>query len=112
MDPSPATRWELSARELAERLQRGDDLVVIDVREARELAIAKFPAARHIPLATLPHRLADIPRERTVVLACHHGARSAHALQFLSGQGYSELLNLLGGIDAWSRDVDPSVARY
>lgn len=112
MDPSPSTRKELSARELAERLQRGDDVVLVDVREGSELTIARFPAALHVPLATLPLRLADVPRDRTVVVACHHGVRSALALKFLSGLGYSQLFNLVGGIDAWARDVDPSVARY
>lgn len=103
---------DLSARELAQRLARGDDLLLVDVREASELAVARFPNALHVPLATVPLRLADLPTDRTIVLACHHGGRSMRALQFLRSRGYTALLNLEGGIDAWSRDVDPSVRRY
>lgn len=113
MDTSPASRpSQLTVRELADRLQRGDDLVLIDVRESSELAIASFPRAIHVPLAMIPLRLAEIPRDRPVVLACHHGNRSGLAQQFLRAQGYTDVINLKGGIDAWSREVDPGVARY
>jgi rhodanese-related sulfurtransferase len=108
----PEGRLELSARELAERLARGEDLLLVDVREASEIAIARFPNALHMPLATVPLRLADLPTDRTIVLACHHGGRSMQALRFLRAHGYTRLLNLDGGIDAWSCDVDPTVPRY
>lgn len=111
MDPM-SQRGRITARELSQRLQQGDDLLLVDVREAAELAIARFPDALHIPLTTIPLRLAELPAERTIVLACHHGGRSMQALQFLKGRGYTTLLNLEGGIDAWSRDVDPTVKRY
>lgn len=111
MDPM-STRGRITARELSQRLQQGDDLLLVDVREADELAIARFPHALHIPLATVPLRLAELPTDRTIVLACHHGGRSMQALQFLKARGYTALLNLEGGIDAWSRDVDRAVARY
>ncbi|MFM8558333.1 MAG: rhodanese-like domain-containing protein [bacterium] len=107
-----STRGRITARELSQRLQQGDDLLLVDVREADELAIARFPHALHIPLATVPLRLAELPTDRTIVLACHHGGRSMQALQFLKARGYTTLLNLEGGIDAWSRDVDRAVARY
>ncbi len=113
MDPSqPSRAAQLTARELAQRLERGDDLVLLDVREASELAVARFPHAQHLPLATLPLRLAEVPRDRTVVVACHHGGRSARAQQFLRAQGYTDVWNLEGGIDAWATDVDPTVKRY
>jgi len=109
-DPNAVT-----ARELAERLERGDDVLVVDVREPHELAISSLPHASrvlHMPLRTLPGRVAELPRERTLVLMCHRGSRSAKALEILREQGFTRLLNLTGGIDAWSRDVDSSVPRY
>lgn len=84
---------------------------MIDVREADELAIARFPAAVHIALATLPLRFAELPAG-PLVMACHHGGRSMHALEFLRAHGRTDVQNLEGGIDAWARDVDPKVARY
>jgi rhodanese-related sulfurtransferase len=65
-----------------------------------------------VPLATLPSRVHELPREREVVLVCHHGARSQQALHFLRAQGFTRLMNLTGGIDQWSVLVDPSVPRY
>lgn len=103
---------DLSARELAERLARGEDLLLVDVREASELAVARFPDALHIPLATVPLRLAELPTDRTIVLACHHGGRSMRALQYLRSRGYTDLRNLAGGIDAWACEVDPAMRRY
>jgi rhodanese-related sulfurtransferase len=60
----------------------------------------------------VPERLADMDRSRSVVCICHHGMRSAQVVAFLLRQGYDRVYNLVGGIDAWSRDVDPTVARY
>ncbi len=112
MESSPPPRVQISARDLADRRARGEAVTIVDVREPDELAIARFPGALHIPLALLPLRLAELPADRALVLACHHGARSMRALQFLQGRGYQNVQNLEGGIDAWSRDVDPQVARY
>jgi adenylyltransferase/sulfurtransferase len=103
---------EWSARELADAIARGEDLLVVDVREPHELAIARFPDALHIPLRTVPARATELPRERTLVLTCHKGVRSMRALEILRELGFSRLKNLAGGIDAWSREVDSSVPRY
>lgn len=102
----------MSARELADRFARGDDLVLVDVREPHELAIARFPNALHVPMRQVPDRMHELPRDRAVVLACHVGSRSQRVLEFLKQQGFTRLRNLTGGIDAWSRDVDPNVPRY
>jgi adenylyltransferase/sulfurtransferase len=110
--PKAAESTSLSVRELAERLKRGEDLVIVDVREAFELAIARFPGAIHVPLGQVPARMHELPRDRTLVLACHHGNRSQRALEFLRQQGFTRLQNLAGGIDSWSREVDDSVPRY
>jgi len=108
-EPEPV---DIGVRELADRLARGDDLLVVDVREGFELQIARFPRALHMPLAMVPLRLAELPRDRTLVLACHHGNRSMRALRFLESRGFTRLRNLRGGIEAWSLEVDSSVPRY
>ncbi len=103
---------EISVRDLAERMARGEEVLVVDVREAFELQIAKFPSALHIPMALVPVKLQELPTDRTLVLACHTGVRSLRTLQFLKTKGFTRLRNLTGGIDAWSREVDKSVPRY
>jgi len=103
---------EISVKELAEWRSRGEDLLLVDVREPFELQLARFPDAKHVPLAMVPSRLAELPADRMLVLACHKGVRSMRALEFLQSKGYTRLRNLQGGIDAWSREVDPAVPRY
>lgn len=89
---------------------------LLDVREPWELALARLEpvpgSLLHVPMMQIPMRLADIDRSRPVVCICHHGMRSAQVVAFLVQQGYASVYNLTGGIDAWSRDVDPSVPRY
>jgi adenylyltransferase/sulfurtransferase len=103
---------EIGARELASRIERGDDLVIVDVREPHEYEIARIPGSSLIPLNSLPGRLNELDSSREIVLHCHHGQRSRRALEFLRQSGFRKLKNLTGGIDDWSRDVDPSVPRY
>ena len=93
-------------------MSRGEKLLVVDVREAFELQIAKFPDALHVPLAQVPAKLTELPTDRMLVMACHVGVRSMRALEFLKSKGYTQVRNLKGGIDAWSREVDPAVQRY
>ncbi len=103
---------DISPRELADRMTRRDDLLVVDVREPGEYAIARIPGAMLVPLQTLPARMAELDSSREIVLHCHHGVRSLQALKLLEQSGYRKLRNLRGGIDAWSREVDPAVPRY
>jgi adenylyltransferase/sulfurtransferase len=103
---------EIGVRELKGRMDRGDDLLLIDVREPHEHRIAHIEGARLIPLNTLPARLGELDSSREIVLHCHHGQRSMRALEFLQRSGFRKLKNMSGGIDAWSRHVDPSVPRY
>jgi adenylyltransferase/sulfurtransferase len=103
---------EITVRELHERRERGDDLVLIDVREPHEFEIAHIPGARLIPLNSLPEHLHELDSSREIVLHCHHGQRSFRALEFLYQSGFRKLKNLRGGIDSWSREVDPTVPRY
>ncbi len=110
--PKTAEPVSLSARELADRLGRGEDLVLVDVREAFELQLASFPKATHVPLGQVAQRAGELPADRTLVLVCHRGTRSMRALELLKERGFTRLRNLAGGIDAWSREVDKSVPRY
>jgi adenylyltransferase/sulfurtransferase len=107
-----AGEWEIGVRELHARVERGEDVALVDVREPHEAAIARIPGAVLIPLRTLPDRVAELDRGREIVLYCHHGQRSQRALEFLRRSGFERLKNLRGGIDAWSREVDPAVPRY
>lgn len=103
---------QLTVTELKARMDAGEAITIIDVREAEEWAINRLPGAVHIPMGTVPARLEEIPRDRLVVLQCHHGGRSAQVTQFLLQQGYSDVANLAGGIHAWSLQIDPSVPTY
>ncbi len=102
----------ISARELADLLAHGDNLLLVDVREPHELSIARFPGALHLPLGQVPVRAHELPKDRMLVLACHRGMRSMRALELLRERGFTRLRNLSGGIDEWSREVDKSVPRY
>lgn len=109
----PKPRPEIEPAELKERLDRGEKITLIDVRSPEEYALARLPGAVLIPMETVVDRLAEIPRRGPVVLYCHHGMRSARVQDFLKrSHRYANLLNLAGGIDAWSVDVDAGVARY
>lgn len=102
----------ITPAQLAERLARGDRPLILDVREAFEVACAAFPDALHIPMGEIPGRLAELDGEREVVVLCHHGVRSAQVAGYLCQRGFSRVLNMAGGIDAWSCEVDPSLPRY
>ena len=108
----------LAAAELAERLRRGDDLQLVDVREDGELALARLAeTVIHLPLSRAgdwaPRIDALLDRERPVAVFCHAGVRSWQVgCWLLQEQGFAEVWNLEGGIEAWSLQVDPSVPRY
>lgn len=103
---------QITPAEFVSRRADGEDFVLLDVREPRELAIASVDGALHIPMAQVPARLAELDRERHVVVMCHSGGRSQAVVGFLRHQGYTQVSNLLGGISRWSREVDPSVPLY
>ena len=90
--------------------------LLLDVREPWEVALAPLcidgASVLAIPLQQLPARVAELPAARPLVCVCHHGVRSLHAAAWLERVGYSDVYNLAGGIDAWSREVDPRVPRY
>lgn len=87
-------------------------VLLLDVREPDERETAAIEPSLHIPMRDVPARLSEIPRNRTVVVYCHGGTRSAMIAGFLEAHGYPDVANLSGGIDAWSLRVDPKVPRY
>ncbi|HKE56195.1 MAG TPA: rhodanese-like domain-containing protein [Pyrinomonadaceae bacterium] len=104
---------EISATELKQRLDKGDNIQIVDVREDNEVAIGVIPNSVHIPLAQVVSRMGEIDQTRDVVVHCKMGGRSARAIDALQRSGYQgKLLNLRGGITAWSNEVDPSVPKY
>jgi adenylyltransferase/sulfurtransferase len=103
---------QITPAEFVERRAGGEDFLLLDVREPRELAVATVDGALHIPMAQVPARLAELDRERHIVVMCHAGGRSQAVAGFLLNQGYPQVSNLLGGISRWSREVDPSVPLY
>lgn len=103
---------EITPAELAARWDAGDRPAMLDVRELDERAIAHLDGARLVPLATLAGLVESIDPEVEWVVYCHHGVRSAAAVDFLLRHGVRKARNLTGGIDRWSREVDPTVTRY
>jgi adenylyltransferase/sulfurtransferase len=101
---------EISASEAAARIQSGEIQFVLDVREPFEWDLASLPGSIQMPMNSL--QIGLIPKEAKGVVLCHHGMRSMYVLKHLQAQGFSNLLNLAGGIDAWSREVDKSMPRY
>jgi adenylyltransferase/sulfurtransferase len=114
VDLASSSMQSMSARELHERLERGDDITVIDVREPEERALCAIEGSRLVPLGELAARLGELDSTKDTVLQCRTGKRSAKAIELLVQAGFSNarLWNLEGGIDAWARDVDPTMPRY
>ena len=104
----------ITAGELAAWLadERREKPVLLDVREPWEFEKARIDGATLIPMRELPSRMAQIDEQKEVVAICHHGGRSMQVAMFLEKKGFKRVHNLVGGIDAWSRTVDPAVPLY
>ncbi len=102
---------EISVHELRTGIERGD-VTVLDVRTTEELTLAALPGALHIPLHELPTRVGELNPDAVIAVLCHHGVRSLTAARYLEQSGFSDVSSVAGGIDAWSLQVDPSIARY
>jgi rhodanese-related sulfurtransferase len=103
----------VTVTELKARLDEGENLRLIDVRESDEWSLVHLPGAELIPLSQFQQRATgELSPEETIVLYCHHGMRSARAQGFLKAQGFDKVINLTGGIDAWAVQVDPGMKRY
>ena len=103
---------DITPRDLALKLGGEQRPSLLDVRESWELTIARLDASLHIPMNDVPDRLEELDRDREWVVLCHHGRRSRQVVAFLKQSGFRQVLNLVGGIDAWSTEVDPGVPVY
>jgi adenylyltransferase/sulfurtransferase len=106
------TDRDMSVRELKARLDAGDDLVLLDVREHNEWEIGRLPGARLIPVNSVTARAHELSTADEIVVYCKSGVRSARAVEALRQLGFRKLSNLRGGINAWSQQIDPSVPLY
>ena len=103
----------ITPTELKARLDQEKNFRLIDVREADEWALVRLPEAELIPLSKFQQlAVQELSPEETIILYCHHGMRSARAQGFLMAQGYANVVNLTGGIDAWALQVEPTMKRY
>ncbi|MFM8342733.1 MAG: rhodanese-like domain-containing protein [Methylomonas sp.] len=106
----PITYW--NPLQLQQAMQDNSALLLVDVREDNEYAYASIAGSIHIPLRQLPQHLDRFNTDQALVLICHHGIRSLQACQYLQHYGFTDLYNLVGGIDAWSVACDSTVPRY
>jgi adenylyltransferase/sulfurtransferase len=111
-DGSAGVDWDITVSELAARLKNGNHLSLIDVREPHELEISRLEGARLIPLGQLAARLSELDSAEDMVLFCKSGTRSARALELMVSAGFRKVKNLKGGINAWAREVDPTLPVY
>ena len=103
---------EISVQELKVRRDRGENPLVIDVRETWELQLASIPGVVHVPMNEIPARMGEFARDVETVVMCHAGGRSMRVAQYLANQGFTNVANLSGGIAAWSQYVDATVPHY
>ncbi|MGC4083630.1 MAG: rhodanese-like domain-containing protein [Vicinamibacterales bacterium] len=107
-----SNQTEITATELKQRLDRGDKLVIVDVREPNEYQINRIPESQLIPLGEIPRRYAELDPDEEIVVHCKMGGRSAKAADYLRTVGFKRVLNLKGGILEWIDKVNPSQAKY
>ena len=103
---------EITPAELKQRLDRGEKLVLIDVRELWEFSVCRIEGATLIPMGTVPANLQALDTDDEIVVYCHHGVRSLDVTVWLRGQGVEGAKSLAGGIERWSVEIDPKVPRY
>jgi rhodanese-related sulfurtransferase len=103
---------EITPAEVKQRLDRGEKLVLIDVREPWEFSLCRIEGAKLIPMGTVPANLQALDTDDEIVVYCHHGVRSLDVTVWLRGQGVEGAKSLAGGIERWSVEIDPNVPRY
>ena len=103
---------EISSQELKQKLDTNESVLLLDVREQSEYDIVHLEGARLIPLNTLPQHVESLPSDQEIVVYCHHGTRSLYAVAYLQQNGFIDAKNLIGGIDQWAAEIDPTLKRY
>lgn len=103
---------QIEPRDVKRRLDRGEKLLLVDVREPWEYELCRLPGAQLVPLGTLASHVAQLEPADAVVLYCHHGVRSLDAAAWLRRQGIEGARSMAGGIERWALEVDPAVPRY
>ena len=103
---------QLKPSEIQSLLQQSEHLTLIDVREPSEFNLCQIHGSINIPVGQIASRLMDFELDQELVTICHHGMRSHAVGEFLEAKGFTKVINLLGGIDAWAREVDPTMPRY
>jgi len=104
------TPMEIDVMTAAAQFRAG--ALLLDVREPHEVATCAIAGSRHIPMQQIPAHLGDLPRDRLILVHCHHGGRSLRVTQFLRANGFTQVSNVAGGIDTWAELIDPTLARY
>jgi rhodanese-related sulfurtransferase len=113
--PQPILPIEVQPQEIRQRLDGGEKLILIDVREPSEFAQARIENAELVPMRTVPAELSRLEARTdvgTLIVFCHHGVRSLNVVNWLREQGVDACQSMAGGIDRWSLEIDPSVPRY
>ncbi len=105
---------EITASDLKKKIDQGEDFLLLDVREQKEYEIARIPGSTLLPLSIIQQRVSELEemKDREIVVHCKLGGRSMQACQYLETLGFRNLVNLAGGITAWSEQVDPAVPKY
>ncbi len=101
----------IAPKELKKKIDRKEDIFLLDVRDQWEYDLVHLPNAKLVPLRQLPEHIAELPKDKEIITYCHHGVRSLQAAMYLRRLGYNAK-SLDGGIDTWSCEVDPSLKRY
>jgi rhodanese-related sulfurtransferase len=103
---------EIAPGELRSKVDRGEQIVLLDVREPEEVAIVRLPGSVHIPMGEVPGRLHELDPDKETIVYCHHGVRSLHVANFLAQRDFEHVMSLAGGIDAWAVEIEPGMRRY
>jgi rhodanese-related sulfurtransferase len=107
------TASEITAEELKNRLSQAETITLLDVREPWECQIARIEGSKHIPMGDIPSRAhQELDPDSHIVVVCHHGVRSLNVAHWLRQQGFENAQSLRGGIDSWSRTIDPRIPVY
>jgi len=103
---------QLTPQQVQDGLQKQPAPLLLDVREEDEVRLCALPGSLHIPMNLIPLRHNELPDDIPIIVYCHHGIRSLNVARYLAHVGFKNVANLQGGIDAWARQIDPTMARY